>query len=119
MTRPARVRTTICVQTFPRSAPSRRANACSLVGYGIRIDSDQVDRVKLLRNRTQYNRSGVALHGAIRVWMESNIATDNTNYGVYTDAGTTGYTIISNDFWSNGIGVRLTSREGRYENNRR
>jgi len=77
------------------------------------------DNIRLNRNRSMYNSAGARVENSLNFYMAGNVISNNTNYALKTNSGTTGYTIINNDFRNNGAStdVELGSTVGTYSGN--
>jgi hypothetical protein len=85
--------------------------------YGVRVYNGGGSNLFFLRNTILRSGTGMTLSEAPGVWIEGNTVSNNTGAALVTDALTTGYTIINNDFRTNGAAVSLGSSDGIFRDN--
>jgi parallel beta-helix repeat protein len=81
---------------------------------GIQADVYPLHHLDLQRNRIQNNRDGILLYRVDYATVQQNTITNNSRFGLWTDAGTVRYTITNNTITNNGTNVRLGSTNGTY-----
>lgn len=84
------------------------------LGAGIQADLAPLNNLYLAGNEIYDNGSGVILYDVTQAVVQDNTIRDNTNYGIWTNSGTTGYVITGNIVTGNGVDVTLGSRDGVY-----
>lgn len=82
---------------------------------GIKADLAPLQDLYIRRNTIYGNGSGIVLNDVLRAVLEDNRVTDNRKYGIWTNAGVIGYTIIGNTVVGNGTDVVLASQNGTYQ----
>lgn len=85
---------------------------------GIYIHAEGATFCRIMRNRSQFNDTGVRLANARDVVMDANIITNNARHALKTDSGTIRYRIINNDFRNNGLPVEIENPHGVFTANR-
>lgn len=81
---------------------------------GIKADLAPLEDLFIRRNTIYGNGSGILLNDVRGAVLEDNKVTDNRKYGIWTNAGVTGYLIAGNTVVSNGTDVVLASPNGVY-----
>lgn len=84
------------------------------LGSGILADLAPLNNLHISGNNIYDNGSGITLYDVTKAFVTDNVVRDNTNYGIWTNAGTTGYTVTGNTVTGNRVDVTLGSRNGVY-----
>lgn len=83
-------------------------------GAGILADLASLQDTWITRNTCRFNANGVDLNDDLRATIRDNTITNNTGFGLRTNAGTINYLITGNIINSNGTNVSLGSSNGTY-----
>lgn len=81
---------------------------------GIQADLAPLNNLHISGNEIYNNASGIILYDVTQAFLKDNVIRNNRNYGLWTNAGVTGYTITGNTVTNNGIDVVLGSQNGTY-----
>jgi parallel beta-helix repeat protein len=82
---------------------------------GIQADLHALNHLSILRNTIRYNQDGIKLYDVSHANVKANNISDNTGYGLFTNTGTTQYTIVENIIKNNGTNISLGSAHGTYQ----
>ncbi|NVN53743.1 right-handed parallel beta-helix repeat-containing protein [Mycobacterium sp. DL] len=83
-------------------------------GSGILADLAPMNNIHISGNEIYNNASGITLYDVTAASIEDNVIRDNDSYGIWTNAGTTGYIVTGNTVTGNGVNVALGSSNGVY-----
>jgi len=81
---------------------------------GIHADLAPLNNLLLARNQVFDNGNGIVLNNVTKAVIQDNKITDNTGYGLWTNAGVTGFVISGNTVSGNKVNVVLGSKNGTY-----
>ena len=81
---------------------------------GIHADLAPLNNLLLARNQVFDNGNGIVLNNVTKAVIQDNKITDNTGYGLWTNAGVTGFVISGNTVTGNKVNVVLGSKNGTY-----
>lgn len=82
------------------------------VKSGITADLAPLNNLLIRRNKITDNGNGVILNNVRKAVIQGNTVSNNSGYGIWTNWGSTSYTITDNAITGNKVNVALGSRNG-------
>ncbi|CAN5568818.1 hypothetical protein BH09PLA1_BH09PLA1_04660 [soil metagenome] len=86
-------------------------------GYGVRVYMGGGSNLFFMRNTIKRNGVGANISESPNLYMEGNVISNNSGAALITDSLTVNYTIMNNDFRSNGAPIVLGSLKGIFLDN--
>lgn len=83
-------------------------------GAGIQADLAPLNNLYISGNEIYNNGSGIKLYDVTNAVVQGNTVRDNDTYGIWTNAGVTGYVITGNTVTANKTNVTLGSPDGAF-----